>query len=107
MIQESKFVLKKVENIVGIGENAGHQHFLLLPQCFARVSSFMVVKSWDCVARRYTVENTACWLTIFSPFLTTFSRVSLPIEFITLALYSPTNLKNNLCLFLQDLQVGM
>ena len=23
-----------VENIVGKGENAGHQHFLLFPQCF-------------------------------------------------------------------------
>ena len=22
------------ENIVGRGENAGHQHFLLFPQCF-------------------------------------------------------------------------
>ena len=27
-----------VENIVGKGENAGYQHFLLLPQCFQRVS---------------------------------------------------------------------
>ena len=24
----------RVENIVGKGENAGHQHFLLFPQCF-------------------------------------------------------------------------
>ena len=24
----------KVENIVGKGENAGYQHFLLFPQCF-------------------------------------------------------------------------
>ena len=30
----SKFVLKRVENIVGKGENAGYQHFLLLAQCF-------------------------------------------------------------------------
>ena len=27
-----------VENIVEKGENAGPQHFLLLPQCFQRVS---------------------------------------------------------------------
>ena len=25
-----------VENIVGKGENAGYQHFLLLPQCFQK-----------------------------------------------------------------------
>ena len=29
-----KFVFHRVENIVGQGENAGHQHFLLFPQCF-------------------------------------------------------------------------
>ena len=27
-------VLYRVENIVGKGENAGYQHFLLFPQCF-------------------------------------------------------------------------
>ena len=31
-----KFVLGRVENIVGKGENAGHQHFLLFPQCFQK-----------------------------------------------------------------------
>ena len=29
VIQNQKFVLRKVENIVGKGENAGYQHFLL------------------------------------------------------------------------------
>ena len=29
-----KFVSSRVENIVGKGENAGNQHFLLFPQCF-------------------------------------------------------------------------
>ena len=29
-----KSVLGRVENIVGKGENAGYQHFLLFPQCF-------------------------------------------------------------------------
>ena len=28
------FVLEKVENIAGKGENAGYQHFLLFPQCY-------------------------------------------------------------------------
>ena len=33
-----KFGLGRVENIVGKGENAGHQHFLLFPQCFQKPS---------------------------------------------------------------------
>ena len=33
-----KFVLEKVDNIAGIGENAGYQHFLLFPQCFENAS---------------------------------------------------------------------
>ena len=28
----------KKENIVGKGENAGYQHFLLFPQCFEKAS---------------------------------------------------------------------
>ena len=32
--EKFKFVLGKVENIVGKGENAGYQHFLPFPQCF-------------------------------------------------------------------------
>ena len=35
--QKLKFVLEMVENIVGKGENAGYQHFLLFPQCFQKV----------------------------------------------------------------------
>ena len=33
-----KFVLGRVENIVGKGENAGYQHFLLFQQCFQKAS---------------------------------------------------------------------
>ena len=29
-------VFDRVENIVGKGENAGYQHFLLSPQCFQK-----------------------------------------------------------------------
>ena len=32
-----KFVLGRLENIVGKRENAGKKHFLLLPQCFQRL----------------------------------------------------------------------
>ena len=31
-------VFDRVENIVGKGENAGYQHFLLFPQCFEKAS---------------------------------------------------------------------
>ena len=32
--QELKFVLGRVENIMGKRENDGYQHFLLFPRCF-------------------------------------------------------------------------
>ena len=46
-----KFVLGRVENIVGKGENAGYQHFLLFPQCFQKASLLGVIKSRDCVVK--------------------------------------------------------
>ena len=36
--EKYKFVMGGEENIVGKGENAGNQHFLLFPQCFQRAS---------------------------------------------------------------------
>ena len=44
-------VFDRVENIVGKGENAGYQHFLLFPQCFLQFSSTWVFKSQDCVVK--------------------------------------------------------
>ena len=38
MVEIAEFALEKVENIVGRGENAGYQHFLLFPQCFQRLN---------------------------------------------------------------------
>ena len=35
------FVFDRVENIVGKGENADYQHFLLFPQCFQKVFFFL------------------------------------------------------------------
>ena len=32
------FVLERVENVVGKGENAGNQHFLSFPNCFQKAS---------------------------------------------------------------------
>ena len=42
----------RVENIVGKGENAGNQHFLLFPQCFQKASfpeasKGVIVWEWD------------------------------------------------------------
>ena len=40
-INENKnleFVVVRVENIAGKGENAGNQHFLLFPPCFQKAS---------------------------------------------------------------------
>ena len=47
--EKLKFVLGRVENIVGKGENAGYQHFLRFPQCFQKASSLgslIVVIVW-------------------------------------------------------------
>ena len=45
--EKLKFVFARVEIIVGKGENAGNQHFLVFPR-FSKPSFFRVVKSWDC-----------------------------------------------------------
>ena len=39
-IKVAQMVFDRVENIVGKGENAGYQHFLLFPPCFQKASSF-------------------------------------------------------------------
>ena len=36
VVKKLKLALGTVENIVGKGENAGYQHFLLFPQCFQK-----------------------------------------------------------------------
>ena len=53
-----KFVLDSVENIVGEGENADNQHFLLFPQCFRKPSCLRslevgIVKELKCVKITY------------------------------------------------------
>ena len=49
MIVSKDFKLRAFENIVGKGENAGNQHFLLFPQCFPKPifnSSFILILSY-------------------------------------------------------------
>ena len=45
--QMMEFSFDRVENIVGKGENAGFQHFLLFTQCFPKAS---ICKIPDCGA---------------------------------------------------------
>ena len=40
VIEKLKLILERVKNIVGKGENAGYQHFLLFPQFFFQRASF-------------------------------------------------------------------
>ena len=49
--QKLKFDIGRVENIVGKGENAGYQHFLLFPQCFQKAFFWGVIYSHDCVVK--------------------------------------------------------
>ena len=49
VIKKLKFVLGRVEKILGKGENAVYLHFLLFFQNVYRSLLFRVVKSWDCV----------------------------------------------------------
>ena len=47
-----KFVLGRIENIVGKGENVGYQHFSPSLAMFSKAIFPRVVKSWDCVVKR-------------------------------------------------------
>ena len=44
------FLLDRVENTVGKGENAGYQHFLQF-SVFSKAFFFMVVQSRDCMVK--------------------------------------------------------
>ena len=60
VIQNQKFVLGRVENIVGKGKNSGYQHFLLFLQCFQKASfsvSLKLVIVWKRIYYRDNLEN--------------------------------------------------
>ena len=42
--QKLKFGLRKIENIMGKGENTGYQHFLLFPQCSQKLPFLWALK---------------------------------------------------------------
>ena len=43
-VQLMEFLFNRIENIMGKGENAGNQHFLLFPICFQNASSLRLLK---------------------------------------------------------------
>ena len=51
MAETLEFILDKVENIVGKGENADCQHFLLFPQCFSKCCFSTIIKTRDCLVK--------------------------------------------------------
>ena len=54
MLLKVKYSLGQIENIVGKGENAGYQHFLLFPQCFLlRTKSVTKKEINKCMAEIY------------------------------------------------------
>ena len=48
MNQKLKLDFRRVENIVGKGENDGYQHYLHFPQCFLKGFFFRAVKTRGC-----------------------------------------------------------
>ena len=52
-----KFVLGRIQNILGKGENADYQHFLLFPQCFQKAPCFKVVKGRNHVVKSYPLTD--------------------------------------------------
>ena len=48
-------VFDREENILGKGENAGYQHFLVFPKCSERLQSSGVVESGSSLVKEYPV----------------------------------------------------
>ena len=46
--EKLKFVLGRIENIVGKGENAGYQHFSPFPTMFTKGFFLKDIKIWNC-----------------------------------------------------------
>ena len=65
--KQQAFFAGWVDNIVGKGENAGYQHFLLFQQCYQKAPFLGSLKSRDCVEKSFkavfsviSVIMTAC-----------------------------------------------
>ena len=49
--EKFKFVLERVQNIVGKGENAGYLHFLHFSKMSSELFFYRFIKSHDCVRK--------------------------------------------------------
>ena len=56
-------VFDREENIVGKGENAGYQHFLLFPQCFP-MPTLVGRKNQGLFGKGFQLFTTQSWLLI-------------------------------------------
>ena len=76
MTEKLKLALGRVENIVGRGENAGYQHFLLFPQCFQKTFLMHRLKWVNSLEK---ILNHSSWLKLISncSFLHSISLVAL------------------------------
>ena len=52
-----EFICYGIENIVGKGENAGKQHFLLFPQCFQTAFSLGTSCKWPLYGKEIIMNN--------------------------------------------------
>ena len=74
-LKKLKFAFGRVENIVGKWENAGYQHFLLLPM-LSKGLLYRVIRSRDCVIQSWATSwfkrplfwyNTPSWINQIEP----------------------------------------
>ena len=57
LTEKFRFGLGRVQNIVGKGENAGYQHFLLFPTMFSKGAYSRVIKIRDCEVKSKIIGN--------------------------------------------------
>ena len=83
--QKLEFVLEMVENIVGKGENAGNQHFLLFSQCFQKtpVTGSLCGKELKPIKQMFYTPEVFCFTSVLlSICLSVLPSINNPISFV-------------------------
>ena len=75
--------------MVGKGENAVYQHFLLFPQCFQKSYLLGVVKSRECVIKDYTLFSQSIADMVIQKEVRPFSSKPLKTKMISYILHLP------------------
>ena len=106
------FVLDGEENIVGKGENAGYQHFILFRQCISGTPLIIQCKFTqiirDCTYIHIrSLLQTKVSIGVGTIILNPIAKLRFFNLYFDLDSYSPTILKNILCVLVKDLQIGM